>query len=143
VKKNLGVFLLLLLVIIGCGKDRLADIATPEEIENKDMIIILPSIPEEFCYADRMAEIVDDFAVDLNGTNPQVLSVPTSVDCSNYGFVNCTEVDLGIGEYKNHSYVIECLSDDKEHICLYLLGDEYRDVEGNTFDESCIMGIDK
>ena len=142
-KKYLWIFFLLLIVIAGCGRDRLADIATPEEIESKDMIVILPSVPEEFCYADRMTEILDDFAVELNGTNPQVLSAPTSLDCSDYGFVNCTEADLGVGEYKNHVFAEECLSDDGQHFCLYILGDEYRDAEGNTFDESCIMGIDK
>ncbi len=141
-KRYLWLFpLLLLLFIAGCGKERLADIATPEEMESKDLIIILPSIPEEFCYADRMTEILDELAMEFNGTDPQVLSIPESVDCQDYGFSNCVWLDMGVGENNKHTSMIECLSDDKEHLCLYLMGNEYRDVEGNTFDETCVQGI--
>lgn len=141
-KKYLWIFFLLLIVIAGCGKDRLADIATPEEMENKDLLFILPSIPEEFCYADRMAELTNDISNEFNGSNPQVLSVQSNVDCSDYGFSDCTRIDMGIGSNNKPSSMIECLSDDKKHICTYLIGNEYRDVEGNTFDETCILGYE-
>ena len=136
-------WILMLLLLTGCGRDRIADIATPEEITDKTLLFILPSIPVEFCYADRMMETLNEISDDLNGTNPQVLSVSENLDCSDYGFSNCVTVDMGIGDNNKHSVVIECLSDDEQHICLFLLGNEYRDVEGDTFDETCILGIDK
>jgi hypothetical protein len=131
----------LFLMILGCGKERLADIATPEEMENKNLLIILPSIPEEFCYADRMTEILDDLSAEFNGTDPQVLSVSESVDCSDYGFFNCLTVDLGTGKNNKHTGAIECISDDQQHLCFYLLGNEYKDAEGNTFESTCIQGM--
>ena len=134
-------WILILLLLAGCGRDRIADIATPEEMDSKDLLIILPSIPEQFCYADRMMEILNELAVEFNGTDPQVLSIPSNVDCSDYGFVNCTGIDLGVGENNKHASMIECLSDDQQHLCIYLLGNEYRDVEGNTFDETCVQGM--
>ena len=140
-KNYLWILPLILLIIVGCGKDRIADIATPEEIEEKDIMIILPSIPEQFCYADRMTEILDELAVEFNGTDPQVLSVPSTVDCYDFGFSNCTTVDLGVGENNKHATMVECLSDDQQHLCIYLLGNEYKDVEGNTFEETCIQGM--
>jgi len=131
------------LLLVGCGKDRIADIATPEEIESKDILFILPSIPEALCYADLMTETLSEVSDDLNGTNSQVLSVPENLDCSDYGFSNCLGIDLGIGANNKPQSVVECLSDDEQHICLFLLGNEYKDVEGDTFDETCILGIDK
>ena len=115
-------WILMLLLLAGCGRDRIADIATTEEITDKTLLFILPSIPVEFCYADRMME---------------------TLNCSDYGFSNCVTVDMGIGDNNKHSVVVECLSDDEQHICLFLLGNEYRDVEGDTFDETCILGVDK
>ncbi len=142
-RKFLLILPLLLFVFAGCGRDRIADVATPQEITDKTLLFILPSMPVEFCYADRMTEMLDEVSDDLNGTNPQVLSLPENLDCSDYGFSNCVTVDMGIGaDNKPHS-LVECLSDDEQHICLFLLGNEYRDVEGNTFDETCILGIDK
>jgi len=141
VKKYVWLIPVLLLAMAGCGKERLADIATPQEMESKDLLLILPSIPEEFCYADTMTEILDEFSMELNGTDPQVLSIPYNVDCQDYGFSNCEWIDMGVGENNKHASMIECLSDDQEHLCLFLMGNEYRDVEGNTFDETCIMGI--
>ena len=132
----------LLVLLTGCGKERIADIATPEEIDNKTILVILPSIPEQFCYADRMTGTLDELAVEINGTNPQVLSIPENIDCSHYGFYNCTIVDLGVGEMNNPLSMVECLSNDEHHVCLFLLGNEYRDVEGDTFDETCILGLD-
>jgi len=137
------VWILLGLLLAGCGRDRIADIATPEQMDNKALLVILPSIPKEFCYADRMTEILDDFSVELNGTNPQVLSIEANLDCSDYGFGNCVSVDLGTRDDNKPAAMIECLSDDKTRLCLMLLGNEYRDVEGNTFDETCIEGIDR
>ncbi len=134
---------LLLFVFAGCGRDRIADIATPQEITDKTLLFIFPSIPEEFCYADRMTEILDEISDDLNGTNPQVLSLSENLDCSDYGFSNCVNVDMGIGTNNKPQSVVECVSDDEQHICLFLLGNEYSDVDGNAFDETCIMGIDK
>ena len=142
-RKFLLILSLLLFVLIGCGRDRIADIATPQEIDEKAILFILPSIPEEFCYADRMTEILNDISGDLNGTNPQVLSLPENLDCNDYGFSNCVTVDMGIGDNNKHHLLVECLSDDEQHICLFLLGNEYRDVEGDTFDDTCILGIDK
>jgi len=141
VNKYLWFIPLLLFMAVGCGKERIADIATPEEIENKDLLIILPSIPEEFCYADRMTEMLDELAVEFNGTDPQVLSIPEHVDCSDYGFIKCVTVDLGTGENNKHTGAIECISNDEKHLCFYLLGNEYRDVEGNTFESTCIQGM--
>ena len=140
VKKYLWL-LSLLLLLVGCGRERLAKIATPDEIAQKDLLIILPSIPKEFCYADRMSELLDELAMEVNGTDPQVLSIEGNVDCSDYGFTACTWVDMGIGEYKKHTTVEECLSDDQEHFCFYMLGNEYRDADGNTFDETCVQGM--
>ena len=134
-------WILILLLLAGCGRDRIADIGTPEEIANKNLLIILPSIPEQFCYADRMTEILDDLSMEFNGTDPQVLSIPENVDCGNYGFTNCEWVDMGVGERNKHTSMVECLSDDQQHFCFYLLGNEYRDVEGNTFDETCVQGM--
>jgi hypothetical protein len=137
------VWVVLLVLMAGCGRERIADIATPEEMDSKALLIILPSVPEEFCYADRLTEIMDDFSVELNGTNPQVLSMQSNLDCSDYGFSNCARVDLGTGSDNKPTAMIECLSDDQSRICLFLLGNEYRDVEGNTFDETCVEGIDR
>ena len=142
-RKFLLILPLLLFALSGCGRDRIADVATPQEIADKALLFILPSIPAEFCYADRMTEILDEISDDLNGTNPQVLSVPENQDCSDYGFSNCTAVDMGIGANNKPQSVVECLSDDEQHICLFLLGNEYRDVEGDTFDDTCILGVDK
>ena len=134
-------WILILILLAGCGRDRIADIATPEEIDNKDLLIILPSIPKQFCYADLMTEILDDLAAEYNGTDPQVLSIPSNVDCSDYGFHNCIVIDMGVGENNKQTTLVECLSDDEHHLCLFILGNEYRDVEGNTFDETCVQGM--
>ncbi|MEA3490297.1 MAG: hypothetical protein U9R27_00150 [Campylobacterota bacterium] len=140
-KKFLWTLPLLLSLFVGCGKERVADIATPAEIEDKDIVLIFPSIPEEFCYADRMTEILDGLSSDINGTRGQVLSINEHVDCSSYGFYNCSVIEL---ESNNKQVeMIECLSSVSSQICLYFLGGEYRDVEGDTFDESCILGVDR
>jgi len=131
----------LLLLIAGCGKERLANITTPEEMKSKNLIMILPSIPEELCYSDQMTEVLGELSMEFNGTDPQVLSVPESVNCADYGFFNCVTIDLGIGENNKHTGAIECISDDQQHLCFYLLGNEYRDVEGNTFESTCIQGM--
>jgi len=136
-------WILMLLLLAGCGRDRIADIATPEEITDKTLLFILPSIPVELCYADRMMEILNEISDDLNSTNPQMLSVSENLNCNDYGFSNCVTVDMGIGEDNKPSALVECLSDDEQHICLFLLGNEYRDAEGETFDETCILGVDK
>ncbi|MEA3455023.1 MAG: hypothetical protein U9R26_00800 [Campylobacterota bacterium] len=140
--KNI-LWILILLLLTGCGMERRADIATPEEISDKTLMFILPSIPEQFCYADHMTEALNEVSDDLNGTNPQVLSVSENLDCSDYGFTNCIYIDMGIGENNKPQSLVECISDDEEHICLFLLGNEYKDVDGNTFDETCILGVDK
>jgi hypothetical protein len=134
-------FPLILIFAAGCGKERLADIATPQQMEEKDLLMILPSIPDQFCYADRMAEIWDELAMEINGTDPQVLSVPEPVDCYSYGFSQCEWIDLGVGENNKHTSVVECISDDEKRLCFYLLGNEYRDVEGNTFEATCVQGM--
>lgn len=136
-------WILILLLLVGCGKDRIVDIATPEEIGSKDILFILPSIPEAFCYADHMTEVLDEVSDDLNGTNPQVLSLPENLDCTHFGFTNCVSLDMGIGVNNKPQSLIECLSEDEQHICLLLLGNEYRDIEGDTFDETCVLGIDE
>ena len=131
------------LFFAGCGKDREVDIATPEQIEEKDMLIILPSVPRVFCYADLMAEIEGELADEFNLTNPQSLSVDANVDCSSYGYRNCVWIDVGVGENNKPQSFMMCLSDSERQICLYLMGNEYRDVEGNTFDETCLQGFDR
>jgi hypothetical protein len=140
-KRYLWLLPLALILIAGCGKEREAQVATPQEMEEKDLLMILPSIPEEFCYADRMAEVWDELAVEFNGTDPQVLSIPEPVDCYSYGFSRCLWVDMGVAENNKHTYAIECVSDDDTKLCFYLLGNEYRDIEGNTFDETCVQGM--
>ncbi len=137
------VWVVLGLLLAGCGRERVANIATPEQMDNKALLVILPSIPKEFCYADRMMEILDDFSVELNGTNPQMLSIEANLDCSDYGFDNCASIDLGTGDDNKPAAMIECFSDDQTRLCLMLLGNEYRDAEGNTFDETCIEGSDR
>ena len=132
-----------LLVLTGCGREKKADIATTEQMKNKTLIFILPSIPEQFCYSNQMAEVTEELASkDLNASNPQTLSIDSNIDCSYFGFTNCQRVDMGVGEdNKEHSF-IECLSDTQDRLCLYLIGNEYRDVDGNTFDETCVQGYD-
>jgi len=142
-KRYLWFVPLLLIAMVGCGEDRTANVATPEEIQQKEILIILPSIPEVYCYSDQMTDILDELAADFNETDSQVLSVSHSVSCADYGFVNCEMVDLGIGENNKKTAVIECLSNDKQRACLYLLGNEYRDAEGNTFESTCIQGMNQ
>lgn len=133
---------LLLLFLAGCGEERTADIATPEEIAGKNILMIFPSIPKQFCYADRMTEILNGFASDLNGTNAQVLSVQENVDCYDYAFSNCTSSEFDT-KYDKHVKVTECISDDHSKTCFFFTGEEYRDAQGDTFDETCVMGVDK
>ncbi|MEA3419246.1 MAG: hypothetical protein U9Q90_07585 [Campylobacterota bacterium] len=135
-------WVLVLLILAGCGKDRIADIATPEQIEDKDILLIFPSIPEQFCYADRMTVILNGFASDINGTDAQVLSVPENLDCYDYDFSNCTASEFETETHKQVK-ITECISDDNLKICLFFAGEEYKDVEGETFDETCIMGVDR
>ena len=133
--------IIILFVIVGCGKDRIVDIATPEEIYQKDLLIIFPSMPEEFCYADKMTEIFNDFGNDLNMINTQMLALDKPVDCQSYGFINCETVII---DTEKETGAMECSSSQLEgRVCLYMLGVEYRDAQGDTFDESCIMGTDK
>ena len=141
-RKYIFSLLSIVLLIAGCGREREADIATPEEISEKDFIIILPSIPKQFCYADKMANITDEIADEINATNPQLLSVDDTIDCSYYGFSQCIEADLGVGSNNKSQAMIECISDDLDQICMYLMGNEYRDMDGNTFDETCVQGYD-
>lgn len=133
---------LLLLFLAGCGEDRIADIATPEEIASKDLLMIFPSIPKQFCYADRMTEILNGFASDVNGTDAQVLSVQENVDCYDYAFNDCTASEFDTEDNK-HVKTTACISDDHSKLCLFFTGEEYRDAQGDTFDETCIMGMDK
>jgi hypothetical protein len=133
--------IIILFAIIGCGKDRIVDIATPQQIDQKDILIIFPSIPQEFCYADKMTEIFNDFSDDLNLTNTQMLSIENPVDCYSYGFTNC---EIMTTDTEDETGGIECtLAQDETKVCLYMLGVEYKDVEGNTFEDSCIMGADR
>jgi len=133
--------IIILFAIIGCGKERIVDIATPEQIDQKDLLIIFPSIPEEFCYADKMTEIFNDFSDELNLTNTQMLSLDKTVDCYSYGFTNC---EIVATDTEKETGAIECLSDQHQNrACLYMLGVEYKDSEGDTFEDSCIMGADK
>ncbi len=141
--KSLFALSVLLFVFTGCDNDRLADIATPTQMEDKDILFILPSIPEEFCYADLMAEITNEVSEDINGTDPQILHIQDNVDCSHYGYSTCVSEDMGIGENNKPQSVVVCISEDEEKVCLYLIGNEYRDVEGDTFDETCIMGYNR
>ncbi len=140
-RKFLWTLPLLLFVLMGCGTERIADIATPAQIEEKDILMIFPSIPEQFCYADRMSEILNGFSSDVNGTGAQVLSTKEPVDCSSYDFHNCVSAEFESGN--KHVDMIECISEDNSRMCFYFLGEEYKDIEGDTFDESCIMGVDK
>ncbi len=135
------ILIVLLLLLVGCGRERIADISTPAVMADKDILLIFPSIPEEFCYADRMSEILNSFSGDVNGTDAQVLSTLEHVNCSSYGFVECSANELEI-EGKT-AVMISCLSDDSQKVCFYIIGDEYRDVEGETFDESCILGVNR
>jgi len=133
--------IIILLAIVGCGKDRIVNIATPNQIDQKDLLVIFPSIPEEFCYADKMTEIFTDFSDELNLTNTQMLSMKNSMDCNSYGFTNCEPI---ITDTEDETSAILCLSEqDETKICLYMLGVEYKDAQGDTFEESCIMGADR
>ncbi|SFV55654.1 hypothetical protein MNB_SV-6-644 [hydrothermal vent metagenome] len=133
--------IVILFAIIGCGKERIVDIATPNDIYQKDLLVVFPSIPEEFCYADKMTEIMDGFSDELNLTNMQMLSVDSAVNCGSYGFTNCEIVTT---ESEDKSGAIACMSEqNSSRVCLYMLGVEYKDSEGDTFDESCIMGADR
>ena len=136
------VWVLAVFMMAGCGRERIVNIATEDEMEDKALLMIFPSVPEEFCYADRMAEILNDFAENLNGTNSQVLSVQANIDCSNYGFHTCTNDSIEQDDGKVIEFE-ECISDEQSKLCLFVKGNEYKDVEGNLFDETCVMGIDK
>lgn len=127
--------------LVGCNSEREVDIATPEEIYQKDLLVIFPSIPEEFCYADKMTEIFNDFGDELKLRDIQMLSVDTPVDCYSYGFTDCESVII---DPEKNSGAIECLSDqDDGRACLYMLGVEYKDSQGDLFEDSCIMGADR
>ena len=135
------ILIVVLLLLVGCGRERIADVSTPTEMAEKDILLIFPSIPEELCYADRMSEILNSFSGDMNGTDAQVLSIGEPVDCSSYGFTQCSVSELEI-EGKT-AMMISCLSDDSPKACFSVMGDEYRDIEGETFDESCVLGINR
>ncbi len=133
--------IIILFAIIGCGKERIVDIATTGQINHKDLLIIFPSIPQEFCYADKMTEIFDDFSDELNFTNTQMLSTDKSLDCSSYGLTNC---EIIITDTEKKTGAIKCLSEQESdtRVCLYMLGVEYKDAQGDLFDDSCIIGAD-
>ncbi len=128
----------LLFAIIGCGKERIVDIATPEQINHKDLLMIFPSIPKEFCYADKMTEIFTHFSHELNLTDVQMFSMDNAVDCYSYGFSNCKKTTV---HAENNTSALSCTQmEEKTRICLYMMGIEYKDSDGDTFEESCIMG---
>lgn len=141
-KRYLWLLSLLVLILAGCGKERSADIATPQEITDKAILIIFPSVPSELCYADHMTEILNQRSDEISGTNPQVLSVEANVDCLSYGYGGCQNVALGKIDNKEIES-INCFRDEGSKVCMFVTGDEYKDAEGETFDETCVLGIDK
>jgi hypothetical protein len=133
--------IIILFAIIGCGKDRVVDIATPNQIDQKDILIIFPSMPQELCYADKMREIFSNFSNELNFTNIQMLSFDSAIDCYGYGFTNCKTV---ITDTEDETSAIECSSiQDETRVCLYMLGIEYKDANGDIFEDSCVIGANK
>lgn len=85
--------------------------------------------------------MLNDFSSDINGTNAQVLSVDMAVECSSYGYTQCSASQFNSKSHKQVA-VVECLSNDSSNKCLYFLGEEYRNADGETFEESCILGIE-
>ena len=124
----------------GCDTERIANIATPQEMANKDLIFIFPSMPKELCYADSVTASLDEMSKDLNGTNPQVIDIDHSVDCATYGFTIC-ETTLIEDEFAPLT-LITCTSQEDPRLCMNVLGEEYRDSEGEYFEDSCLLGLD-
>jgi hypothetical protein len=146
VKKYLGFLAAVLLFLVGCGEDRIADIGTTDSMEEKILLFIFPSVPKELCYSDRLTESLNDLADEFNASNAQVLSVNYPVDCFDYHDFDpslCGETEFDTKENK-HIVMDECRMYPPEplHFCFYVKGDEYKDTEGNTFEESCVAGYD-
>ncbi len=133
---------MLLFLFAGCGKERIADIATDKEISDKSLLFIFPSVPDELCYADSLTQTLNNISEEINGTNPQVISINKNVDCSDYGFVDCAREKLGKIEGKEIE-AISCFRESDSKICNYMIGDEYEDAQGDTFDQTCVLGIEK
>ena len=123
----------------GCDTERIADIATPPQMAQKEIIAIFPSIPEEFCYSDSMTEIWNEFSDNLSGTNPQVLSLNHTVNCQEYGFTDCEEIMSDEDDTVVDMQI--CTSSTDDRVCMNVLNQEYKDSEGEIFEESCILGM--
>jgi len=68
--------------------------------------------------------------------------VQGNVDCSDYSFTNCSSGEIETSDNKVVE-MTQCLSDDHSKLCFFFTGEEYRDVEGNTFDETCVTGFNR
>ena len=123
----------------GCDTERIADIATPQEMAQKEIIFIFPSIPEEFCYSDSLTEIWNDFARDVDGSNPQVLTIDHPIRCEDYGFIVCEKIVEG--DEEDLVTMSMCTSPTDDRVCMNVLNQEYKDSEGEIFEESCILGM--
>jgi len=135
--KQILLSLFLLWLLWGCGKERIVDISTDAQMRQKDIIYIFPSIPKEYCYADTMTELLIEYNKQFDLSDTQMLSTPQAVDCTYYGFGGCRYLR---DEEESEAYAITCTSVDSSKTCFTLLGTEYKDVEGNMVEESCIMG---
>jgi hypothetical protein len=127
-------WILSFLLFVGCNNERVVDIASPPEMEDKDVIIIFNSLPEELCYSDRLSEIFNDSSLDYNFVEPQLLSLSYPVDCISYGFYECDDINYDMG-------YITCYKPDSQKSCMSFFEDEYTDIDGESFNESCILGV--
>lgn len=134
--------MLLFVLLIGCGEERIADVAAPQEITDKSILFLLPSYPEELCYADNLTEILNSYSQEINGTNPQVASFEMQVDCAYFGFTDCVSEKLGDIDGKEIE-MMSCSRASDTKICNSIIDNEYKDAEGGIFDETCVLGIDK
>ena len=134
------VLLFLSLSFFACDNQRIANVATPQEISEKDIIYIFPSLPKEHCYADKLSSEFNNIILDFNGTNPQVIMVDHPLTCATYGIDECSE-DIIEDEFTLLT-IISCISSDEQKICINVLGEEYRDSQGVYFEETCILGVD-
>ena len=124
------------ILFVGCDTQRVVDIASPPEMESKDMIIVFHSIPPELCYSDRLSETFNDFSLEYNLIEPQMLSIDYPVDCLTYGFSDCGDI-----EYEYKSTIITCKKPNSDKLCITFFEEEYMDMDGEPFYNSCLFGV--
>ncbi len=132
-------YIIPLLLFLGCDTQRDANIATPVEMAQKELIFIFPSMPSEICYADSVAVDLKEIAQDIGGADEQVINIDHPVNCATYGFDICVEESTD--DEINPLTIITCTSPIDPRVCMNVLGEEYRDAEGDYFDETCILGM--